>query len=227
MKIKKDHLHRQLHRMAVILLSVVLLLGILTTVAGCGRKKAQEAAPAAGTSVTSSAAQTESAPAEAEAESISAAVETDRAPAAAETENAPAAVETDSAPAEAESESAPAAEEPPGLREDGEYTGKDEVAAYIHAYGHLPPNYITKKEAENLGWVSNKGNLWNVAPGKSIGGSKFGNYEGNLPEAKGRKYYECDIDYEGGYRGAKRIVFSNDGLIFYTEDHYETFEQLY
>lgn len=113
------------------------------------------------------------------------------------------------------------------LDEHGSYTSKESVAAYIHTYGHLPENYITKNEAEKLGWNSKEGNLWEVAPGMSIGGSKFGNYEGLLPDRKGRKYYECDIDYEGGYRGAKRIIYSNDGLIFYTEDHYESFEQLY
>ena len=113
------------------------------------------------------------------------------------------------------------------VTEDGEYSSKEEVAEYLHLYGHLPENYITKKEAESLGWVASKGNLWKVAPGKSIGGSRFGNYEGYLPERSGRKYYECDIDYEGGRRNAKRIVYSNDGLIFYTEDHYNTFEQLY
>ncbi len=113
------------------------------------------------------------------------------------------------------------------VEEDGSYTSKEEVALYIHTYGRLPDNYITKREAEDLGWSSSAGNLWDVAPGKSIGGSRFGNYEGNLPEANGRKYYECDIDYEGGRRSAKRIVFSNDGLIFYTEDHYRTFELLY
>lgn len=112
-----------------------------------------------------------------------------------------------------------------GVREDGEYTSKDEVALYIHLYGHLPSNYITKKEAEALGWSSKEGNLWDVAPGKSIGGSYFGNYEGLLPE--GHTYRECDIDFDGGYRGAKRIIFSDDGLIFYTGDHYKTFEQLY
>ena len=115
----------------------------------------------------------------------------------------------------------------PSIDEDGTYTSKEEVAAYLHEYGHLPSNFITKKEAKKLGWVSNEGNLWKVAPGMSIGGDYFGNYEGNLPEAKGRDYYECDIDTDGSYRGAKRIVFSNDGLIYYTEDHYETFELLY
>ena len=115
----------------------------------------------------------------------------------------------------------------PAIDEDGTYTSKEDVAAYLHEYGHLPSNFITKKQARNLGWVSSEGNLWEVAPGMSIGGDYFGNYEGNLPEAKGRDYYECDIDTDGSYRGAKRIVFSNDGLIYYTEDHYETFELLY
>lgn len=111
--------------------------------------------------------------------------------------------------------------------ESGVYTSKEEVALYIHLYGHLPGNYITKKQAEKLGWDSSTGNLWDVAPGMSIGGSRFGNYEGALPDKKGRTYYECDIDYDGGYRGAKRIIYSDDGLIFYTEDHYKTFEELY
>ncbi|MCI9343919.1 MAG: ribonuclease [Lachnospiraceae bacterium] len=111
--------------------------------------------------------------------------------------------------------------------EDGAYTSKEEVAEYIAIYGHLPDNFITKKEAKALGWVSSEGNLGVVAPGKSIGGDYFGNYEGNLPEKEGREYHECDIDSDGGYRGAKRIVYSNDGLIYYTEDHYETFELLY
>lgn len=113
------------------------------------------------------------------------------------------------------------------ITEDGTYTSKEEVAAYLHKYGHLPSNFITKREAKELGWVSSDGNLDKVAPGMSIGGDYFGNYEGNLPEAEDRDYYECDIDFNGSYRGAKRIVFSNDGLIYYTEDHYETFELLY
>ena len=113
------------------------------------------------------------------------------------------------------------------ISENGAYSSKDEVAEYLHEFGHLPPNYLTKKEAQDLGWVANKGNLWEVAPGKSIGGDRFGNREGLLPEAPGRKYYECDIDFDGSYRNAKRIIYSNDGLIFYTEDHYESFQQLY
>ena len=113
------------------------------------------------------------------------------------------------------------------VTEDGTYTSKEEVAEYLHLFGHLPDNFITKNEAKDLGWVSSWGNLDEVAPGKSIGGDYFGNYEGQLPTKKGRKYYECDIDFTGGYRSEKRIIYSNDGLVFYTEDHYETFEQLY
>ena len=110
--------------------------------------------------------------------------------------------------------------------EDGTYSSKDDVAQYIYLDGHLPSNFITKKEAEKLGWQG--GSLEPYAPGKCIGGSHFGNYEGLLPEKDGRTYTECDIDTLGAdKRGAKRIVFSNDGLIYYTEDHYESFELLY
>ena len=119
-------------------------------------------------------------------------------------------------------------EEPQSQPEEtGIYTDKEQVAFYLHLYGRLPSNYISKKEAERLGWDSREGNLDEVAPGKSIGGGRFGNREGLLPEKKGRTYYECDIDYDGGYRGGKRIVYSNDGLIYYTEAHYNSFELLY
>lgn len=111
--------------------------------------------------------------------------------------------------------------------EDGTYTSKEEVAEYINTFDHLPDNYISKSEAKELGWESNEGNLWDVAPEMSIGGDKFGNREGLLPKASGRQWYECDIDYNGGYRGEKRILYSNDGLIYYTDDHYSSFEQLY
>ena len=78
-----------------------------------------------------------------------------------------------------------------------------------------------------MGWDSQSGNLDEVAPGMSIGGDIFGNLEKLLPEEKGRKYYECDVNYEGGYRNGERIIYSNDGLIYYTDDHYKSFEQLY
>ncbi len=109
------------------------------------------------------------------------------------------------------------------IEEEGCYTSKKEVALYIMKYGMLPGNYITKKEARALGWSG--GSLDKFAPGKSIGGDRFQNYEGALPAKNGRIYTECDID-SGSKRGAKRIIFSNDGLIFYTDDHYETFTQL-
>lgn len=112
------------------------------------------------------------------------------------------------------------------ISEDGVYTTKDDVALYIHTYGKLPPNFITKTEAQKLGWSG--GGLDGYADGKCIGGDRFGNYEGLLPKKSGRTYTECDIDtLHAKSRGEKRIIFSNDGLIFYTEDHYESFEQLY
>ena len=112
------------------------------------------------------------------------------------------------------------------IDKNGSYTSKDDVALYIHTYGELPKNFISKKQAERLGWDG--GSLEPYAPGKSIGGSYFGNYEGKLPKKKGRTYYECDIDTKGKRsRGPKRIVYSTDGLIYYTPDHYETFELLY
>lgn len=112
------------------------------------------------------------------------------------------------------------------IAEDGVYTSKEDVSLYIHIYERLPDNFMTKKEAQALGWEG--GSLEPYAPGMCIGGNRFGNYEGLLPEEDGRTYTECDIDTLGAKsRGAKRIVFSNDGLIYYTEDHYETFELLY
>lgn len=119
-----------------------------------------------------------------------------------------------------------AAKETTTIDKDGWYSSKEDVSLYIYTYGELPDNYITKEEARSLGWDSSKGNLWEVADGMSIGGDIFGNREGLLPKEKGRQYYECDIDYEGGFRNAKRIVYSNDGLIYYTEDHYESFEEI-
>ena len=147
---------------------------------------------------------------------------------------------TESVPAPAPQETAPlfqtvtqqapetAAQEeaPPPIDPDGSYTAKEDVALYIHTYGCLPANFMTKEEARELGWEG--GGLDDFAPGMCIGGDRFGNYEGLLPEARDRSYTECDIDTLGASkRGAKRIVFSNDGLIYYTDDHYESFELLY
>ena len=113
------------------------------------------------------------------------------------------------------------------VEEDGVYSTPELVAAYIHTFNKLPSNYITKNEATKLGWVSSKGNLWDVTDEMSIGGDKFGNREGLLPKKSGRQWYECDVNYYGGYRGSERILYSNDGLIYYTDDHYESFTQLY
>lgn len=108
--------------------------------------------------------------------------------------------------------------------EDGIYTSKEEVAEYIHLFGKLPKNYITKSEAEALGWMSTEYNLDKAAPGKSLGGTYFGNYEGILPEGN---YLECDVNYSCGIRNSERLIYSDDGRIYYTNDHYRHFEQLY
>ena len=115
---------------------------------------------------------------------------------------------------------------PVPLDEHGSYTRRDDVALFIHIYGRLPDNFISKTKARKLGWTG--GSLEPYAPGKCIGGGVFANSELLLPEAPGRIYHECDIDTLGKRsRGAKRIVWSNDGLIYYTDDHYESFTLLY
>jgi guanyl-specific ribonuclease Sa len=114
-----------------------------------------------------------------------------------------------------------------GLREDGAYTSKEEVAAFIRQFAALPYNYLTKDEARELGWANQKDNLGQVAPGYAIGGDSFGNREGLLPNAKNRVWWECDVNVEGGKRSRERLVFSNDGLIYYTSDNYRSFEKLY
>lgn len=112
------------------------------------------------------------------------------------------------------------------VNEDGIYDQKDEVALYIRTYGKLPKNYLTKEAARILGWEG--GAVDKVIPNACIGGDRFGNYELLLPEKAGRTYTECDINTLGkDGRGAERLVFSNDGLIYYTDDHYESFELLY
>lgn len=139
-----------------------------------------------------------------------------------ETSSAP----TQEAPSQFRDDDHRSSEDIPQLDEAGSYTTKEDVALYLHLYGKLPKNFITKKEAQDLGWSG--GDLEPYAPGMCIGGDRFGNYEGLLPEKKGRSYQECDIDTLGAKeRGAKRIVFSNDDLIYYTPDHYKSFELLY
>ncbi len=111
------------------------------------------------------------------------------------------------------------------IDKDGEYTSPEDVALYIHTYRTLPGNYITKNEAKRLGWDSGEGNLDEVAPGKSIGGDRYGNYEKKLP--KNEKYKECDVNYRGGYRGAERLIYTSGGAVYYTNDHYKSFKKLY
>ena len=94
---------------------------------------------------------------------------------------------------------------------------------YLKYYGHLPEYYISKEEALNLGWKSRLGNLDKIAPGKMVGGNIYKNQPAYLPEKKGRIWYECDVDYQGGYRNNARLVYSNDGLIFKTDSHYTNF----
>ena len=109
------------------------------------------------------------------------------------------------------------------LDEDGTYSSAEDVALYLHTYGELPDNFITKNEARELGWTG--GGLEEYAPGKCIGGDRFGNREGLLPEGN---YHECDINTLGeNSRGAERLVWDDQGNIYYTGDHYESFEQLY
>ena len=110
------------------------------------------------------------------------------------------------------------------VQEGGWYDTMEEVAVYLCDYGELPSNFITKQEARSLGWDAQSGNLWDVAEGCSIGGDRFGNYEGTLPDGN---YHECDLNTRGAdKRGAERLVYADDGRIYYTADHYESFEEI-
>ena len=214
-----------------LLLYVMLAVMMCLALAGC-KKKSKKPVETTGYDITIVDAKDVTTPAATEpattAEATTASAPEETAPAA--TEPATTEAPTTAAPTTAAPTKAPETTAQPttaAIDENGIYTSKEDVALYIHTYNKLPKNYITKAEAEDLGWISSKGNLKKVAPGKSIGGDRCGNYEGKLPKARGRSYTECDIDSDGGYRNSKRIIFSNDGLVFYTEDHYETFEQLY
>ena len=109
---------------------------------------------------------------------------------------------------------------------EGYYYDLENVVLYLDAYEELPPNYITKSEARDLGWQG--GSVERYMDGAAIGGDRFGNREGLLPKASGRTYTECDLNTDGASsRGAERLIFSNDGLYFYTEDHYESFTEVW
>lgn len=110
------------------------------------------------------------------------------------------------------------------ITEDGQYCSVDEVSAYIKQFHKLPSNYITKKEAQSLGWHG--GPLKDYAPGKSIGGDTFTNRQGILPHSE-KRYIECDIDANGTSRGSKRIVYSTENYkVYYTDNHYQTFKEV-
>lgn len=118
-------------------------------------------------------------------------------------------------------------EKPTAAPKQTAITAPQDIADYIFAHGTLPDNFLTKNEARKLGWDSSKNYVSDVAPGYSIGGDKFGNYEGLLPDASGRKWYEADANYTVGPRGAERILYSSDGLVYYTNDHYQTFMEMH
>ena len=109
--------------------------------------------------------------------------------------------------------------------------GLRDVAGFVAAVtavrrdGHLPPRWLTKDAAERAGWRPGL-DLCAAARGHAIGGDRFGNREHRLPERRGRAWHEADLDFACGRRGAKRLLWSSDGLVYVTVDHYETFEQV-
>lgn len=105
-------------------------------------------------------------------------------------------------------------------------TEQKRVVSYLQQHQRLPDYYITKKQAREQGWDARSGNLCSVLPGKAIGGDRFSNREGRLPTANKRVWREADINYSCGRRGAYRMLYSSDGLIFVTRDHYKNFIQV-
>lgn len=105
-------------------------------------------------------------------------------------------------------------------------TQQQRVAAYLHQHQRLPDYYIRKGDARRQGWDPSKGNLCEVLPGRAIGGDRFSNREGGLPEKNGRRWFEADVNYQCGRRGTDRMLYSSDGLIYVTRDHYRHFEQV-
>ena len=209
----------------LLLITAVIALGLF---AGCKKKAKKTEAPTTTTTAAETVTETTEAPTETEAPTTTEKAPTTEATTESTTEaTTEATKETTEATKKTKATTEPTtAPSEAKIDEDGTYTSKDDVALYIHTYGHLPKNFVTKSEARAKGWEG--GSLEDYFPGCSIGGDKFGNREGVLPKKNGRTYTECDIDTKGKKsRGAKRIVFSNDGLIYYTDDHYETFTLLY
>lgn len=105
-------------------------------------------------------------------------------------------------------------------------TQQTRVANYLQQHQRLPDYYIRKNEARRQGWDPSRGNLCQVLPGRAIGGDRFSNREGGLPDKAGRKWFEADVNYQCGRRGSDRMLWSSDGLIYVTRDHYRHFEQV-
>lgn len=102
-------------------------------------------------------------------------------------------------------------------------TEEKTVISYVKQNHKLPDYYITKNEARKQGWNPSKGNLCDILPGKAIGGDKFGNREGRLPD--GEKYFEADVNYHCGGRNADRIIYTQNGEVYLTKNHYKSFEK--
>ncbi|WP_428946150.1 ribonuclease domain-containing protein [Pantoea sp. FN060301] len=107
-----------------------------------------------------------------------------------------------------------------------ELTRQERVTRYLQQHRQLPPYYLKKQEARRRGWQSEKGNLCDILPGKAIGGDRFHNREAHLPASQGRKWFEADVNYHCGRRGSERLLYSSDGLIYLTRDHYRHVEQV-
>ena len=104
-----------------------------------------------------------------------------------------------------------------------ELTEENLVIDYVKANRKLPDYYLTKGEARSQGWVASEGNLCDVLPGRAIGGDKFSNREKTLPT--GAQYFEADVNYNCGRRNADRIVFTKNGDVWLTHDHYKSFQK--
>jgi len=107
-----------------------------------------------------------------------------------------------------------------------ELTAERRVVGYLQQHQRLPDYYITKSQARRQGWDAREGNLCHTLPGKAIGGDRFANREGRLPQQQGRKWFEADVNYRCGHRNADRLLYSSDGLIFLTKDHYRSFNKV-